>query len=88
MRQFWLLKSWHREIIINSEGEGHFIHRNKTYETFQVSSLSRVTPLVVILRYQMHKADGKVYKSVLPIFFDMLTDNDYRHLCRMVNNVC
>lgn len=75
------LKHWHHSFTLNLHGDGKFIHANENQE-FKLKQASLVTPLVILMRYQY-----KDKMNVLPIFRDMLCDQDYRHLSRLLLNV-
>ncbi|EGM69024.1 hypothetical protein SOHN41_02832 [Shewanella sp. HN-41] len=75
--QLWRLKDWQLSFILNLKGEG----RLSTGEHFQVLRRTWVTPFVCLMYLDI---DAKA--RLLPLWADMFTDADYRHLCRLLLN--
>ncbi|MFB2802083.1 protein YgfX [Shewanella seohaensis] len=76
--QLWRLRAWHCRFELNGKGEGWL----STGETFHVLPRTWVTPFACLVYYQ--SAD-KLY--LLPLWADMFSDTDYRHLCRLLLKV-
>lgn len=75
--QLWRLKDWQLSFVLNLKGEG----RLATGEQFQVLRRTWVTPFVCLLYL-----DIEAQPRLLPLWADMFTDADYRHLCRLLLN--
>ncbi|MCP3127970.1 protein YgfX [Shewanella sp. KJ2020] len=75
--QLWRLKDWQFSFVLNRNGEG----RLATGEHFQVLRRTWVTPFVCLMYLDI---DAK--PRLLPLWADMFTDADYRHLCRLLLN--
>ncbi|MCH1928698.1 hypothetical protein L9G16_00730 [Shewanella sp. A25] len=75
IHSLWRLGDWQRRFSLNANGEG----RLEDGEVFYILKETRVTPFVCLIYYV---ANDK--KQLLPIWADMLSDTDYRHLCRLL----
>ncbi|MFV0596946.1 protein YgfX [Shewanella sp.] len=73
--QLWRLRTWHCRFELNSKGEGWL----STEEAFHVLPRTWVTPFVCLVYYQ---SGDKLH--LLPLWADMFSDTDYRHLCRLL----
>ena len=76
--QLWRLRTWHCRFELNGKGKGLL----STGEAFHVLPRTWVTPFVCLVYYQ--SAD-KLH--LLPLWADMFSDADYRHLCRLLLKV-
>ncbi len=73
--QLWQLRHWQRQFVLNGNGEGRFSNG----EDFRLLRRTWVTPFVCLIYYE---SQGKAH--LLPLWADMLSDTDYRHLCRLL----
>lgn len=75
--QLWRLRDWQLSFALNRTGEG----RLATGEQFQVLPRTWVTPFVCLMYLNVGAKP-----RLLPLWADMFTDTDYRHLCRLLLN--
>ncbi|MCL1123110.1 protein YgfX [Shewanella surugensis] len=75
--QGWQLRSWQYQFSLMSSGAGHFSDGRR----FTLVRRAFISPFAVIFYYQY--LDGKQY-SMMIVWADMLTDINYRHLCRLL----
>ena len=76
--QLWQLRKWHCRFELNGQGDGWL----STGEAFHVLPRTWVTPFICLVYYQ--SADRL---HLLPLWADMFSDTDYRHLCRLLLKV-
>ncbi|MGL5390882.1 MAG: protein YgfX [Shewanella sp.] len=71
----WRLQQWQCAFVLNSKGEGQLA----SAEPFSVHRRTWVTPFVCLMYIQLEQQ-----VRLIPLWADMFTDNDYRHLCRLL----
>lgn len=72
--------------MLNSDNDGYFIKNNNKYKKFTLLPVL-INPIFILLIVEYISPKGIIKKHVITIFFDMLSDENYRHLCRgMIKN--
>ncbi|WP_298768423.1 protein YgfX [uncultured Shewanella sp.] len=77
IRQWWCLIRWHCGFSLSTSGSGIFADGQQ----FVLVRRAFISAFVVIFYYQ---CVGESKKKMLVVWSDMLTDTDYRHLCRLL----
>lgn len=71
------LNRWQASVILTDAGEITLNGRAANIDR------SMVTPLVCFIYFNIESARG-TEQELVPVFRDMLTDSDYRRLCRLL----
>lgn len=76
--EFYRLKTWQLSFVLDKKGQG----RLASGECFQVQRKIWVTPFACLFG-----AKFDTQRRLYIIWADMLSDSDYRHLCRLLLNI-
>ncbi|WP_299492289.1 protein YgfX [uncultured Shewanella sp.] len=75
--QGWKLKCWQYQFSLTASGTGHFSNGRQ----FNLVKRPLISAFAVVFYYQ-YPDEKKI--GAMMIWSDMLTDTDYRHLCRLL----